>query len=81
MSLPTNLKAFWLRPSQQLTIVVEHGEAKPGEIQAMGLGCDVASETSVQETFAAIKEKFGRIDVCRTLKSTLNARRLTYRPW
>jgi NAD(P)-dependent dehydrogenase (short-subunit alcohol dehydrogenase family) len=42
---------------------VEHGEAAPGEIQAMGLGCDVANENSVKETFQAIKDKFGRIDV------------------
>ncbi|RXK42607.1 d-arabinitol 2-dehydrogenase [Tremella mesenterica] len=41
---------------------VEHGEAKPGEIRALGLGCDVANEQSVKDTFAAIKEKFGRLD-------------------
>jgi enoyl-[acyl-carrier-protein] reductase (NADH) len=29
----------------------------------MGLGCDVANENSVKETFQAIKDKFGRIDV------------------
>jgi len=45
---------------------VEHGEAVPGEIQAMGLGCDVASEESVKATFGAIKEKFGRIDTLVT---------------
>lgn len=45
---------------------VEHGEAAPGEIQAMGLGCDVASEESVKSTFAAIKQKFGRIDTLVT---------------
>jgi len=45
---------------------VEHGEAAPGEIQAMGLGCDVANENSVKETFQAIKDKFGRIDTLVT---------------
>jgi NAD(P)-dependent dehydrogenase (short-subunit alcohol dehydrogenase family) len=45
---------------------VEHGEAEAGEIQALGLGCDVASEESVREAFGKIKEKFGRIDTCVT---------------
>lgn len=45
---------------------VEHGEAEAGEIQALGLGCDVANEDSVRAAFAQIKEKFGRIDTCVT---------------
>ena len=42
---------------------VTHGEAKEGEIEAVGYGCDVSSEDSVRETFAKIKERFGRVDV------------------
>lgn len=49
-----------------LTRIVEHGEAKEGEIYAMGLGCDVASEESVKATFQKIEEEYGRIDVSRT---------------
>jgi NAD(P)-dependent dehydrogenase (short-subunit alcohol dehydrogenase family) len=50
----------------QADFPVEHGEAAPGEIQSLGLGCDVASEESVKATFQAIKDKFGRIDVSNT---------------
>jgi D-arabinitol 2-dehydrogenase len=43
---------------------VKHGEAQPGEIHAVGYGCDVADETSVKDTFAKIEKDFGgRIDV------------------
>ncbi len=42
---------------------VMHGEAKEGEIHAMGLGCDVSSEESVKAAFAKIKQEFGRVDV------------------
>lgn len=45
---------------------VTHGEAKNGEIDALGLGCDVSSEDSVKEAFGKIKERFGRVDVCVT---------------
>ncbi|KAI9634559.1 uncharacterized protein MKK02DRAFT_16888 [Dioszegia hungarica] len=45
---------------------VEHGDAQPGEIKAIGLGCDVSSEASVKATFAKIKEEFGRVDACVT---------------
>ncbi|CAD6573735.1 MAG: hypothetical protein TREMPRED_000898 [Tremellales sp. Tagirdzhanova-0007] len=45
---------------------VTHGEAKDGEIQAVGLGCDVSSEESVKATFAKIKDVFGRVDVLVT---------------
>lgn len=41
---------------------VEHGEAQPGEITALGIGCDVADEQSVKNTFETIKNKFGRLD-------------------
>lgn len=41
----------------------EHGQAEKGEIESIGLGCDVSSEESVQETFKQVIDKFGRIDV------------------
>jgi NAD(P)-dependent dehydrogenase (short-subunit alcohol dehydrogenase family) len=48
----------------ELTASVAHGEAQPGEIHAVGYGCDVSSEQSVKETFAKIESEFGgRIDV------------------
>ncbi len=41
-----------------------NGEAQPGEIQAVGYGCDVASEESVKSTFSKIESEFGgKIDV------------------
>lgn len=44
-------------------MTVEHGEAKPGEIKAVGFGCDVSDEQSVKDTFAKIEQTFGnRID-------------------
>ncbi|KAK4330033.1 hypothetical protein RTBOTA2_005376 [Rhodotorula toruloides] len=44
----------------------EHGEAKKGEIKAIGLGCDVASEDSVKECFKTVIDKFGRVDTLVT---------------
>lgn len=44
----------------------EHGQAKKGEIAAIGLGCDVGNEEAVQEAFKKIVHKFGRIDVLVT---------------
>ncbi|OCF33268.1 d-arabinitol 2-dehydrogenase [Kwoniella heveanensis CBS 569] len=45
---------------------VENGEAEEGEIQALGLGCDVSDEASVASVFATVKEKFGRLDAVVT---------------
>ncbi|ORY24658.1 putative d-arabinitol 2-dehydrogenase [Naematelia encephala] len=45
---------------------VEHGEASPGEIKAIGLGCDVSDEASVKAAFATIKKEFGRLDAMIT---------------
>ncbi|KAL7423653.1 hypothetical protein Q5752_001234 [Cryptotrichosporon argae] len=46
---------------------VENGEAKPGEIQALGLGANVADEASVAAAFKKIDEKFGgRVDAVVT---------------
>jgi len=42
---------------------VEHGQAKEGEISAIGLGCDVANEESVQSCFKTVVDKYGRVDV------------------
>ena len=46
-----------------MRLIVAHGEAKPGEIKAVGVGCDVADEESVKAAFAKIKAEFGRVDV------------------
>lgn len=45
---------------------VAEGEAAEGEIEAIGLGADVANEESVKAAFGAIKDKFGRVDVLVT---------------
>lgn len=42
---------------------VEHGKAEPHEIQAIGVGCNVADEEAVKAAMAKVYEKFGRIDV------------------
>ena len=42
---------------------VSHGQAKPDEIDAIGLGCDVANEKSVKAAFAKVVDHFGRIDI------------------
>ncbi|KAF8517593.1 NAD(P)-binding protein [Hysterangium stoloniferum] len=41
---------------------VNNGQAEEGEIQAMGVECDVASEVSVKSAMADIIDKFGKID-------------------
>ncbi|KAI5474749.1 D-arabinitol dehydrogenase [Pseudohyphozyma bogoriensis] len=45
---------------------VEHGQAKAGEISALGLGCDVGNEEDVQRCFKTVVEKYGRVDVLVT---------------
>lgn len=42
---------------------VEHGEAKPGEVQAIGIGCDISDEDSVKAAMQAVVDRFGVIDV------------------
>lgn len=42
---------------------VEHGEAKPGEVQAIGIGCDISNEDSVKSAMQKVVDKFGVIDV------------------
>ncbi|GAA6017623.1 hypothetical protein JCM10207_001227 [Rhodosporidiobolus poonsookiae] len=44
----------------------EHGQAEKGEIEAIGLGCDVSNEKQVQECFQKVVDKFGRVDVLVT---------------
>ena len=45
-------------------MTVTHGEAQPGEIHAVGYGCDVGNEQSVKDTFSKIESEFGgKIDV------------------
>ncbi|BGP72109.1 hypothetical protein NBRC10513v2_005497 [Rhodotorula toruloides] len=51
----------------------EHGEAKKGEIKAIGLGCDVASEDSVKECFKTVIDKFGRVDTLVTAAGIVGA--------
>lgn len=42
---------------------VSHGQAKPDEIDAIGIGCDVSNEESVKAAFQKVVDHFGRIDV------------------
>jgi len=42
---------------------VEHGEASPGEVQAIGIGCDISNEDSVKNAMQAVVDRFGHIDV------------------
>jgi NAD(P)-dependent dehydrogenase (short-subunit alcohol dehydrogenase family) len=41
----------------------DHGQAEKGEVEALGIGCNVASEESVTQAMKQIKERFGSIDV------------------
>lgn len=41
---------------------IQHGDIGPGKVQAIGIGCDVASEDSVKAGFQHIVDKFGKID-------------------
>lgn len=45
---------------------VQNGQAERGEIDAVGIQCDVASEASVKAAFAHIKDRFGRVDALVT---------------
>ncbi|WVQ85598.1 hypothetical protein IAT38_007764 [Cryptococcus sp. DSM 104549] len=45
---------------------VENGQATEGEIEAIGLGCDVSNEDSVRAVFDTVRERFGRLDACVT---------------
>ncbi|BGP50169.1 hypothetical protein JCM10450v2_006080 [Rhodotorula kratochvilovae] len=44
----------------------EHGQAKKGEIKAIGLGCDVSNEDQVKSCFKTVVDTFGRVDVLVT---------------
>lgn len=54
----------------------EHGQAEKGEIEAIGLGCDVSSEQNVKECFQTVKDKFGRVDVLVTAAGIVGALQL-----
>lgn len=45
---------------------VEQGLASEGEINALGIGCNVADEESVKAAFEEIRERFGRVDALVT---------------
>jgi len=42
---------------------VSHGQAKPHEITALGIGLDVSNEDAVKDAFKQVVNKFGKIDV------------------
>lgn len=44
----------------------EHGGAKKGEVQAIGLGCDVSNEDAVKKAMQQVVDRFGKIDVLVT---------------
>ena len=51
----------------------EHGQAEKGEIQAIGLGCDVSNEQEVKDCFSTVVDKFGRVDVLVTAAGIVGA--------
>jgi len=51
----------YLRTSDQ-GITEKHGEVEPGTIEAIGYGCDVSKEDSVQAVFQEIVDRWGKID-------------------
>lgn len=42
------------------------GEVQPGELDAVGYGCNVADEDAVKKVFADIKARWGRVDILVT---------------
>lgn len=47
---------------ERIIDLVDHGDIKPGEVTAIGLGCDVANEESVKAGFDAVVKRFGKVD-------------------
>ncbi|CAD6587594.1 MAG: hypothetical protein CYPHOPRED_003971 [Cyphobasidiales sp. Tagirdzhanova-0007] len=45
---------------------IEHGAAVKGEVQAIGIGCDVSNEDHVKAAMQKVVDRFGRIDVLVT---------------
>lgn len=41
---------------------MDNGLVPEGEVQAIGVECDVSSETSVKTAMSQVVHKFGRID-------------------
>jgi D-arabinitol 2-dehydrogenase len=56
------LMLFFALPSE------ESGEFPKNQLQVLPVGCDVSSEESVEQAFAEIKQKFGKIDVSGVLR-------------
>lgn len=44
----------------------QHGGAAKGEVQAIGVGCDVSNEQAVKDAMQSVIDKFGKIDVLVT---------------
>lgn len=42
----------------------DHTNTEPGELEIVGVQCDVANEESVIAAMDAVQQRFGRIDVC-----------------
>ena len=42
---------------------VEHGQAEPNEISALGIGLDVSKEDAVKAAMKQIVDTYGKIDV------------------
>lgn len=53
-------------PSNTEFGIVTDRQAEEGEISAVGLGCDVASENAVKVAMKEVVDKFGQIDVLVT---------------
>ncbi|KIJ44278.1 hypothetical protein M422DRAFT_207933 [Sphaerobolus stellatus SS14] len=45
---------------------VKNGQTEEGDIKAVGIGCDVSSETSVKSAMAEVIDNFGQIDALVT---------------
>lgn len=66
------LQQIWLRPSvrslytkvvlQSSSSTVNNGQVQEGELQAIGIECDVSSELAVKSAMTEVVERFGRID-------------------
>lgn len=51
-----------LRYLKRALFSVNNGKFSKGELNVIGIGCDVSSEVSVQKAFKVATEEFGRVD-------------------